>query len=100
MRDGCDTAPGIDGFRLCNPPPILVALVKASLEVKIFFRFFRKFGWQYCVERINNFNFIFSRPNILKLRTANFAASGGKRILTSNVHFLKDKFIIVFMDMH
>lgn len=40
MRDGCDTAPGIDGFRLCNPPPILVALVKASLEVRIFFRFF------------------------------------------------------------
>ncbi|XP_047468963.1 kynureninase-like [Penaeus chinensis] len=33
MRDGCDTAPGIDGFRLCNPPPILVALVKASLEI-------------------------------------------------------------------
>ncbi|KAK7085033.1 hypothetical protein SK128_007461 [Halocaridina rubra] len=33
MKDECDTAVGVDAFRLCNPPPFLVALVKASLEI-------------------------------------------------------------------
>ena len=33
MKDICDRAPGVEGFRLCNPPPFLVALVMASLEV-------------------------------------------------------------------
>ncbi|XP_066978387.1 LOW QUALITY PROTEIN: kynureninase-like [Macrobrachium rosenbergii] len=33
MRDECDVADGVDSFRLCNPPPILVALAKASLEI-------------------------------------------------------------------
>ena len=33
MRDVCDVAPGVEGFRLCNPPPFLMALVMASLEV-------------------------------------------------------------------
>ncbi|XP_018019976.1 kynureninase-like [Hyalella azteca] len=33
MQEHCDVAPGVDGFRLCNPPPFLVALVIASLEI-------------------------------------------------------------------
>ncbi|XP_045584712.2 kynureninase isoform X1 [Procambarus clarkii] len=33
MNDECDMAIGVDSFRLCNPPPFLVALVKASLEI-------------------------------------------------------------------
>lgn len=33
MKKECDTAGGVDSFRLCNPPPFLVALVMASLEI-------------------------------------------------------------------
>lgn len=33
MRETCDSAPGVDSFRLCNPPPILVSIVLASLEI-------------------------------------------------------------------
>ncbi|XP_064107028.1 kynureninase-like [Macrobrachium nipponense] len=33
MRDECDVADGVDSFKLCNPPPILVSLAKASLEI-------------------------------------------------------------------
>ncbi|CAL4187850.1 unnamed protein product [Meganyctiphanes norvegica] len=33
MRTECDAANGVDSFRLCNPPPFLVALVMASLEI-------------------------------------------------------------------
>lgn len=33
MRAECDAAAGVDSFRLCNPPPFLVALVMASLEI-------------------------------------------------------------------
>lgn len=33
MRQECDAAEGVESFKLCNPPPFLVALVKASLEI-------------------------------------------------------------------
>ncbi|KAF2366791.1 Kynureninase [Trinorchestia longiramus] len=33
MMEDCDVALGVDGLRLCNPPPFLVALVIASLEI-------------------------------------------------------------------
>lgn len=33
MQHGVDAAPGADAYRLCNPPPALVALHKAGLEV-------------------------------------------------------------------
>jgi kynureninase len=33
MQHSVDAAPGADAYRLCNPPPALVALHKAGLEV-------------------------------------------------------------------
>lgn len=33
MKHSLDVAPGADAYRLSNPPPSLVALHKASLEV-------------------------------------------------------------------
>lgn len=36
MKHTVDIAPGADAYRLSNPPPALVALLKASLEVCIF----------------------------------------------------------------
>ncbi|XP_068203975.1 kynureninase-like [Palaemon carinicauda] len=33
MRQECDLAEGVESFKLCNPPPILVALAQASLEI-------------------------------------------------------------------
>ncbi|KAK4317027.1 hypothetical protein Pmani_011839 [Petrolisthes manimaculis] len=33
MKKTCDVAPGVDGFRISNPPPLLVCLVLASLEI-------------------------------------------------------------------
>lgn len=33
MLEHCDLAPGVDGYRISNPPPLLVAIVIASLEV-------------------------------------------------------------------
>lgn len=33
MFQECDVAPGVDSFRMSNPSPMMVALVKASLEI-------------------------------------------------------------------
>jgi len=33
MADHCDVAPGVDGFRLCNPSPFLASLVLTSLQI-------------------------------------------------------------------
>lgn len=33
MGQECDVAEGVDGFRLCNPPTLLISLVLASLEI-------------------------------------------------------------------
>ena len=34
MREYCDRASAVDGFRLSNPPPLLTACVLASLVVR------------------------------------------------------------------
>ena len=39
MRHSVDPASGADAYRLCNPPPSLVALVQASLEVSLVISF-------------------------------------------------------------